>query len=204
VEAGGPSVALREALRSRVFWTLLVVVFGGTLAWNCVMVHLAALLGDRGVTATEAAAAMSVMAGASLAGRIVTGWLLDRYLATRVAFVLLVIAALGAFLLAGAQSLAAGTAGAALLGFGAGGESDVAPYLLSRYFGLRSLGALFGLIWTAVGSAGAIGPVLVARGFDATGSYEGAFVLLAGATLAAALLTLTLPDYRRQPAIRAD
>jgi hypothetical protein len=48
-----------------------------------------------------------------------------------------------------------------------------------------------------VGSAGAIGPVLVARGFDVTGSYEGGFLLLAAATAAAALLALTLPDYRR-------
>jgi MFS family permease len=203
VEGDSPSVALREGLRSRVFWTLVVVVFGGTLAWNSVMAHLAALLGDRGVTANEAAAAVSVMAGASLAGRIVTGWLLDRYLATRVAFVLLVIAAIGAFLLAGAESLAAGTAGAALLGFGAGGESDVAPYLLSRYFGLRSLGALYGFIWTAVGAAGVIGPVLVARDFDATGSYQRAFLMLAAATAAAALPALTLPDYRREPVRRS-
>jgi hypothetical protein len=90
-----------------------------------------------------------------------------------------------------------GTAGAALLGFGAGGESDVAPYLLSRYFGLRSLGTLFGVIWTAVGSAGAIAPVLVAHAFDGTGSYDSAFRILAAATLAASLLALTLPDYRR-------
>jgi MFS family permease len=197
-EGDGPSVALRDGLRSHVFWTLVAVVFGGTLAWNCVMVHLAALLGDRGATERDAAAAMSVMAAASFAGRVASGWLLDRFVATRVAFVLLVLAALGAFALAGAQTLASGTAGAALLGFGAGGESDVAPYLVARYFGLRSLGALYGLIWSAIGLAGAIGPVLAARAFDVTGSYEGAFRLLAGATFAAALLTLTLPDYRRE------
>jgi MFS family permease len=197
VEAGEAPVVLREALRSRVFWTLLAVMFGGTLAWNCVMVHLAALLADRGVTARDAATAVSLMAGASLAGRLATGWLLDRFLATRVAVALLCLAALGTYVLAGAQSLAAGMLGAALLGFGAGGESDVAPYLLSRYFGLRSLGTLYGLVWTAVGSAGAVAPVLVARSYDGTASYEAAFLFLAAATLGAGLLALTLPGYGR-------
>jgi MFS family permease len=192
--------AVREALRSRVLWTLVVVMFGGALGWNCVLVHLAAMLSDRGVSAGEAASAVSVMAGASLVGRLVTGWLLDRFLATRVAFLLLAVAALGTFLLAGARSFAMGVAGATLLGFGAGGESDVAPYLLSRYFGTRSLGTLYGLVWTAIGCAGAIAPVLVARGFDGTGAYEGPFLLLGAATLGAALLALTLPDYRRETA----
>jgi MFS family permease len=200
VAGSGSAATLREALRSRVFWTLAIMAFLGTLAWASAIVHLAALLGDRGVTAAEAAAAVSTMAGASLAGRLVTGWLLDRFLATRVAFLLLAVAALGTYLLASAQALATGIAGAALLGFGAGGESDVAPYLLSRYFGLPSLGTLYGIVWTAVGCAGAVGPVLVARGFDATGSYEAAFRVLAAATLAAAPLALMLPDYRRGPA----
>jgi MFS family permease len=204
VDAGGPAAAVRDALGTRAFWTLVLVMFGGTLAWNCVIVHLAPLLGDRGATPGDAAAAVSVMAGASLAGRLVTGWLLDRFLATRVAFLLMAVATLGTFLLAGAESLLAGTLGAALLGFGAGGESDVAPYLLSRYFGLRSLGTLYGVVWTAVGCAGAVGPVLVARSFDGTGSYEAAFLLLAVATLGAALLVLTLPDYRGGSALGAE
>jgi hypothetical protein len=39
---------------------------------------MAALLTDRGVPATGAAIAVSAMGGASLAGRVGTGWLLDR------------------------------------------------------------------------------------------------------------------------------
>jgi MFS family permease len=196
-EGAGSAVNAGVALRSRAFWTLVIVIFGGTLAWNSVLVHLAPLLGDRGVVPRDAATAVSVMAGASLAGRLVTGWLIDRFLATRVAFVLLAIAALGTLLLAHAQSLAEGIAGASLLGFGAGGESDIGPYLLSRYFGLRALGTLYGVIWMAVGCAGAVAPVLVARAFDAAGSYAAAFVELAAVTLLVALVALTLPDYRR-------
>ena len=72
-----------------------------------------------------------------------------------------------------------GVAGAALIGFGMGGEADVTPYLLSRYFGLRSFSTLYGLTWTAYAIAGGIGPVLMGQAFDVTGSYEALLVRLA-------------------------
>lgn len=45
--AAPPGTAFGDALRSRVFWTLTIVVFGGTLALNGAIVHTVALLGDR-------------------------------------------------------------------------------------------------------------------------------------------------------------
>jgi MFS family permease len=114
-----------------------------------------------------------------------------------VAFGLLGTAALGTFLLAGAQSLEMGVIAAALIGFGMGGEADVTPYVLSRYFGLRSFSTLYGLTWTFYAVAGAVGPVLMGRAFDATGSYEALLVQLAVATLAVAALMLLLPAYPR-------
>ena len=127
-------------LRSRVFWILVAVLFGSSIAQNGAITHLAALLTDRGVTAHGAALSVSAMGAASLAGRLVTGWLLDRFFAARVAFGLLTMAALGTLLLATADSLALGVLAAALIGLGMGGEADVTPYLLSRYFGTRVLG----------------------------------------------------------------
>ena len=99
-------------------------------------------------------------------------------------FVLLALAALGTFLLSGAESLAIGLVAAALIGFGMGGEADVTPYLLSRYFGLRAFSALYGLTWTVYAVAGAMGPVLMGKAFDLTGSYEPLLVRLALGTLA--------------------
>ena len=67
--------------------------------------------------------------------------------------------------------------------------------MLSRYFGLRSFSTLYGLTWTVYAVAGAIGPVLMGRAFDATGSYEALLARLAAATLAVAAVTLLLPRY---------
>jgi MFS family permease len=191
--ADGASVA--EGLRSRVFWILVVVLFFSSVAQNGSIAHLVALLTDRGVPPERAAIALSAMGGAGLAGRLVTGWLLDRFFAGRVSLVLLIIAALGAFTLSGAESLAMGVVAAALIGFGMGGEADVTPYILSRYFGLRSFSTLYGFTWTAYACAGAVGPILMGKAFDATGSYERLLVVLALGTLAVAALNLLLPPY---------
>jgi hypothetical protein len=67
------------------------------------------------------------MGAASLLGRFVAGYLLDRFFAPRVSACLLGAAALGAFLLAGAHSAAEGVLAAALIGIGMGGEADVTP-----------------------------------------------------------------------------
>jgi MFS family permease len=167
-----------------------------SLSQNGAITHLSALLTDRGISPARAAWALSAMGAAILAGRLITGWLLDRYFGPRVAFCLLAITALGTFLLAGAQSLAMGITGAALIGFGMGGEGDVTPYLVAKYFGLRSFSTLYGFTWTAYAIAGAIGPVIMGKAFDATRSYAALLSQLALLTLAAAVLMLFLPRYR--------
>ncbi len=197
-------VPAAAALRTRVFWTLLVVVFGGTIATSGTFVHLVALLADHGVPQNRAALAVSALGGASLTGRLLTGWLLDRFDAVRISMALLSIAALGTFLLAGAHSLAAGLLAAICIGFGAGGEVDVTPYLLSRHFGLRPLSTLYGLNWTAWGLAGALGAVVLGRSFDATGSYVPALIALGSITLGAAGLMWTLPPVPRRIAHEVD
>jgi predicted MFS family arabinose efflux permease len=199
-ENAGPGASVREGLTSRPFWILVVVLFCSSIAQNGAITHLSALLTDRGVSAAGGAIALSAMGGASLFGRLMTGWLLDRFFAARVAFTLLALAALGTLLLSGANSLAMGVLAATLIGIGMGGEADVTPYLLSRYFGLRSFSTLYGFTWTAYAFAGALGPVLMGRAFDATGSYEALLVVLAAATLAVATLMLFMPRYQALPA----
>jgi len=187
--------SLAVGLRSRVFWILVAVLFGSSIAQNGAITHLAAMLTDRGVSAQGAAIAVSAMGGASLLGRLATGWLLDRLFAARVAFGLLAVAALGTLLLATADSMVLGILAAALIGVGMGGEADVTPYLLSRYFGLRAFSVLYGFTWTAYAIAGAIGPILMGRAFDVAGSYGTLLPWLAGLMMIVATMMLFLPSY---------
>jgi MFS family permease len=194
-----PGTSVRAALRSRPFFILAITIFLTAMSTTGIITHLAALLTDRGVSATGAAAAVAVVAGTGIVGRLLTGWLLDRAFGPRVNMALLFTTASGLLLLSIAQSVSSGLIAAGLIGFSMGGESDVTPYLLGRYYGLRRFATLYGLTWTAYAVAAALGSVLLGRAFDATGSYSAALVRLAILVCVAALLMLFMPRYPADP-----
>jgi MFS family permease len=191
----------QQGLRSYAFWIIVAVLFVSSISMNGAITHLSALLTDRGITPGDAALCASLLGGSSLLGRIGVGWLLDRFFGARVAFVVSLITAVGIFLLARANSFPAGCLAAALIGVGAGGEAAITPYLLTRYFGLRAFSTLYGLTWTFYAAAGAIGPVVLGRAFDSTGSYAALLVILAVALGIAAAMNLLLPKYSISSAI---
>jgi MFS family permease len=185
----------QEGLGSYPFWIIVVVLFVSSISMNGAITHLSALLTDRGITPRDAALCASVLGGMSLLGRIGVGWLLDRFFGARVALLINLTTAAGIFLLARSNNFSAGCVAAALIGIGAGGEAAITPYLLTRYFGLRAFSTLYGLTWTFYAAAGAIGPVLLGRAFDSTGSYASSLIILAIALAIAAALMLALPTY---------
>jgi MFS family permease len=194
-------VTWQQGVRTYPFWIIVAALFVGSISMNGAITHMAALLTDRGVTASSAALCASMLGGVSVLARLGVGSLLDRYFGGRVAMLVYLLTAGGLLMLARANSLAVGCVAAALIGFGAGGEADITPYLLTRYFGLRAFSTLYGLTWTFYAVAGAIGPIVLGRAFDLTGSYGLVLVSLAVATALAAVLLILLPRYSSSPAI---
>ena len=190
-------MTVAQGLRSRTFWILIATLFLSSVSMNGAITHLSPLLTDRGVPAANAALAASMLGFASFFGRLIAGFLLDRFFGPRVGCCLCALAASGILLLARAGSSVPGIAAAMLIGLGVGAEADLTPYLLTRYFGLRAFSTLYGFTWTAYAIAGAIGPVWMGKAFDATGSYASLLTLLSGSTLGAAGLLLLLPGYPR-------
>ncbi|HEY7306797.1 MAG TPA: MFS transporter [Bryobacteraceae bacterium] len=199
IRSGGqPTVAgvsVADGVRSRIFWIIVTMLFLCSVSQNGAITHLPALLSDRGIPAGKATLAVSALGAATLGGRLFTGWLLDRCFAPRIAFYVLAVAALGTLILSSTRSLFTGILGAACVGIGMGGEADITPYLLSKYFGLRSFSTLYGFTWTAYAVAAAIGPIIMGKAFDVTGSYRVLLIGLALSTLLAAALMLLLPRY---------
>jgi len=185
----------QRGLRSYAFWIVVAVLFISSISMNGAITHLSAMLTDRGISAGDAALCASLLGGSSLFGRVGVGWLLDRFFGARVALLVNLSTAAGVFLLARATSFPAGCIAAALIGIGAGGEAAITPYLLTRYFGLRAFSTLYGITWTFYAAAGAIGPVILGRAFDLTGTYVALLTLLAVALGVAAALMLLLPKY---------
>jgi len=185
----------QQGLRSFAFWIIVAVLCVSSISMNGAITQMSALLTDRGITASGAALCASILGGSSLLGRVGVGWLLDRFFGARVAFVISLSTASGIFLLARANSFPAGCLAAALIGLGAGGEAAITPYLLTRYFGVRAFSTLYGVTWTFYAAAAAIGPVILGRAFDSTGSYTSLLVILAAALALAAAMNLFLPRY---------
>jgi MFS family permease len=196
-QKGAPPSGLtwRQGIRRYAFWFIVIALFASSISTNGAITHLVAMLTDRGITPRSAALALSVLGATSVAGRLAVGTLLDRLAGSLVAFLNMGFSATGILLLAHARSFPSACLAAGLMGIGLGGEADVTPYLLTRYFGLRAFSTLYGLTWTFYAIAGAIGPVILGRAFDLTGSYTSLLRLLGLVMLPAAGLMLFLPRY---------
>ena len=85
-------------------------------------------------------------------------------------------------------------AGIAVTGFYYGGIFSVFPALAADFFGLKNFGANYGLIFTAWGLSGIIGPTTAAGVFDATGSFNLSYLIAAGLLLVAFVITFALRE----------
>jgi MFS family permease len=182
-------------ISSRPFWLLILAIFLYSISFNGVISHLAPLLTDRRFSLSTAAQSLSVLGGCGLIGRVVTGYLLDRFFAPRVSLVLFCSTVAGIFFLS-SRSISSVLLSVALIGFAAGGESDITPYLLSRYFSLQSFATLYGFAWTAYATGTMIGPILMGRLYTLTGAYQSwGIQLLALPALISAFLMILMPRY---------
>jgi MFS family permease len=186
----------QETWHSSTFWLLVSSFFLAGASVHACVLHMPALLTDRGVSAQTAAAASSVVGLALMIARVGTGYLLDRFFAPRLATFFFCVAAAGiAVLMFGAAARIA-LGAAFLIGMGMGAEGDIIAYSLSRYFGLKAFGTAYGYAFGAYVLAGALGTLLMGVGFDFTHAYT---VPLAGflvVMLTAAGLMTRLGPYR--------
>lgn len=83
----------------------------------------------------------------------------------------------------------------ALVGVGSSAEFDIAAYLVSRYFGLRDYGRLFGLHLGIVTAGSMIAPFVFAALLRGTGSYAAMLMVCAACCAIGPLLLLALGRY---------
>jgi MFS family permease len=144
-----------------------------------------------GFGAGTAATVMGVVALGILAGRLLIGALFDRFWAPGVAFPALLLPAIGCWFLMGHETaLPLVMAGAFLMGFAAGTESDVIAFLAARYFGIAHYGRIYGFLYMSFGIFSALSPMAYGAVRDATGNYDA--MLLAAMAMFAVGGTLLL------------
>lgn len=200
-EATEIGVNRREALRSSAFWFILASVLLVSSAIHACFTHLPAILADHGSTAQTAAFASSVLGAGVLIGRTCSGVLIDRFFAPYVAAITFAGAGAAIGLLHIAESGELALAAALFIGFALGTESDIVAYLISRYFGIRSFGAVYGVIFSGFVLAGAFGTFVMGAAFDARHSYALPLGLFSLAAILGAALMACLGPYRYQPGV---
>lgn len=143
-----------------------------------------------GLDRSVAAAALGTMAIFNGLGRPAFGAISDkigRRNATITAFVLYAVALLG--FLPNATTLTIFTVGVCIVGFCYGGEFAVMPAFTADFYGPKNVGANYGIVFTAWGAAGILGPMIGAKVKAAYGTFLPAFKIL---TLLAVLGTITI------------
>lgn len=189
-------IGIREALRSSTFWLMCCAFFLVSASINGCLIHLVPMLTDRNVSPATAALAASFLGGATLIGRVGTGYLLDRFFASYLAIWFFGSACVGIILLWGGAAGFLAVVAAVLLGLGNGAETDIMAYQMSRYFGLRAFAEIYSYILAAYTLGGVVGPLLMGISFDSTGSYRLILMIFIVAILVSVGLLLRLGPYR--------
>jgi sugar phosphate permease len=190
-----PSIA--SVLRQPAFYLLAVGSFCSIGAVGGTIQNLKLYLSlDRGFDQGSAAAVSSVILLGSIVGRLLMGWLADRWPKKLVMLLIYAIVAATIPLLVFGPSRTAIFAGAFLFGIGLGGDYMIIPLMAAELFGLRILGRVMGIVLTADGVAEAVMPMLVATIRDRSGSYAGGFALLVALAALGALAVALLPRPR--------
>lgn len=181
---------------SGVFWLLIAAFFLAGCSVHACVLHLAAMLSDRGASPQAAANAVSVIGVAMLFGRTGSGYFLDCFFAPRVCIVLFGQSAIGIAVLAAGASGPLAIVAAFMVGLAFGSEVEVIAFLVTRYFGLRSFGVAYGFGFSSFALAGALGTYIMGAGFDRSHSYTAPLLLMLFAMLLATILFTRLGPYR--------
>jgi len=185
-----------RAVRTKEFWLLafgfLVVAMGNSGG----LVHLPPLLTDAGLTPEQAALYAGLMGVGVTIGRAVGGYLIDIFHAPYVAICFLAGPFIAyAFFQSGIDPSLAFVP-VLLFGIGMGAEFDVIPFLVTRYFGLKNFGVIYGINISTFSIGTGLGPAIMGFGYDEFGSYTFSIWIAMAALITGSVLISRLGKYR--------
>lgn len=193
------SIAVAQAVRSAPFWLILVGSALAIATIGAVIQHFILFLKDSGYSATTASRYSAILLAASLAGRVIVGYLADRLPRSYImAFFYFLIGA-SAFLLANPHSHLTLWIFAIIFGFSMGADYMLVPLVTSEWFGTASLGKILAFIIMGYSIGQWAGPWLVGRLFDIHHNYDLAWKIIAASGIIGAAIIFALPTWFRRP-----
>jgi MFS family permease len=191
---------VKQALRSRAFWALVLLFSAHGMGIGGMFVHMVPYFESIGFSPAQAASVLGFYTVLSIFGRLGSGWAFDFLDRRLVLAVILAFEALALLLLANISSYWMVIPFAFLFGTSFGAMLPGQGLVVSRYFGSKNFGTIQGLVQSGTVLTGVIAPVLLGAMFDVTGSYVPAVYILAAAAAAGVPIALVVLPGRAVPA----
>jgi MFS transporter, OFA family, oxalate/formate antiporter len=171
---------LREAIVTWQWYGLWTLLFLNTTAGIAIISQAGPMAQEiTNVTPATAAGLVGAIAIANGSGRFLWGWLSD-LIGRRTVFLLMFpIQAIVFALLPSIESFAVLTVLACIVLLCYGGGFGTMPAFVADRFGAENVGSIYGLMLTAWGFAGVLGPMLIASLRQRTGQYNEALYVIA-------------------------
>jgi OFA family oxalate/formate antiporter-like MFS transporter len=187
----------REMLATPMFYGLWLAFCLGTTAGLMTISQLVPFSRNAGMSATVATFAITVGAFGNAGGRILSGWMSDSLGRVRTLQTMILISAVAMpVLFLVRQQLLPFYALVAVVYWCYGTQLSVFASTTADFYGTKNLGTNYGVLFTAWGAAGILGPAIAGRVFDRFGDYRYAFFTAA----ALALVALASLSIARPPA----
>jgi MFS family permease len=183
---------LRQAIRTRAFWSLKLMALGCCISHSFLLLHLVNYLTDQGFTMSHAAILFGLLGVASTAGRIANGFCADLYGAKPAVSGFLFIQGLGVLLFLHPDQRWMLYLGIVVWGMAQGGPMTCYPMLYRKYFGNSYLATVMGGLYAIGGLGMALGGLLSGVLYDVTNGYQFSFAISLIGGVGAALIATTL------------
>ena len=187
------SAGVAQAVSTTAFW---LIVGGSALAIGAigsVIQHFILFLKDAGYSATSASKYSTILLTASLGGRVIVGYLADRFRKSYLMALFYFAIGASVFLLAYAKSPTVLVSFAVVFGFAMGADYMLIPLVTAECFGTAALGKLLALIIMGYSIGQWAAPWFVGKMFDAQHSYDLAWRIVAVLGMAGAAAIYAIP-----------
>jgi len=182
-------LTIREATRRTEFWLLYILWFFSTIMASIYNQHTVLFAITLGISSIIGSLALGTIGFSSILGRLTIGLLLDRIGIRRALIFCFLLNLTSAVLLMVTKNELLLYMFAVIFGFSLGGRITLEVPLASGFFGLRNLGAVLGILETAFGIGGFIGPYLAGYMFDLAGRYYEVFLFCVLLSISLSILT---------------
>lgn len=171
-DAEDGSATLKQALRRAPFWVLFFTVFCYAVAQLGMIDHLVLYLVDLGYERSEAADALGLTVGAGIVAKLGAGAVALRIPTRRLLVANTALLALAVALLPFAADPRILVAAGVAFGIATSARDVLIPLSAAEFFGSRYFAEIYGVMMLAYFPGGGLGPLVLARVRDVTGSYE--------------------------------